>query len=409
MFNLIPYQNKNKLFIFLNFFLILTFFYFVIDNSFYFFNKILFQDNNKHFYDLKMVHNSLVGLINNIDIYEIKYPFHENPKSAYPPYTFELLKNLGKLDWEVFLKYFIFFQILSFFLLFYYSYKLFPLEKIKYLYPIIYFFCLNFSIGLGGTVTGNIAVILYALLAVGFIQLFNKKTIFFNFVILIISLFKFYFLIFYFFPIFLYGFREIKKIIFFISLFILINYFYYVFQPELYLSWLEYVNIQTSRSNLNPWVGTDITQSLLSLSSIISSFFNIDYHLNSIMLNLFYFFTFSTTLFCVFFIYSPIFIKKKSKKIRLKLLSIAILAMHVVYPRLLPFDFFLIIPVYFFLVSEVIFSKNKNKNFGMKFILFFIFLCVQDSQIGLLSISLLFFIICFLEFKKKDPLSIIKS
>ena len=95
MFNLIPYQNKNKLFIFLNFFLILTFFYFVIDNSFYFFNKILFQDNNKHFYDLKMVHNSLVGLINNIDIYEIKHPLHENPKSAYPPYTFELLKNFN--------------------------------------------------------------------------------------------------------------------------------------------------------------------------------------------------------------------------------------------------------------------------------------------------------------------------
>ena len=132
MFNLIPYQNKNKLFIFLNFFLILTFFYFV-------------------------------GLA-----------LHEG--SHIKLSDFELLKNLGKLDWEVFLKYFIFFQILSFFLLFYYSYKLFPLEKIKYLYPIIYFFCLNFSIGLGGTVTGNIAVILYALLAVGFIQLFNKKT-----------------------------------------------------------------------------------------------------------------------------------------------------------------------------------------------------------------------------------------
>ena len=83
------------------------------------------------------------------------------------------------------LKCFIFFQILSFISLFYYSYKLYPLDKIKYLYPFIYFFSFNFSIGLGGTVTGNTTVILYGILSLGLIYLFKKRIIIARFINLV--------------------------------------------------------------------------------------------------------------------------------------------------------------------------------------------------------------------------------
>ena len=406
MFNLISYNNENKTFKFLNILLLILFAWVIFNSSSYMVEKVIFGKHD-NFYDLKLVYNSLVGLLNGEDIYKVYPPYYDQPKSAYPPYTFNLIKTLGKLDWEVFLRGFIFLQILSFISLFYYSYKLFPLEKIKYLYPLIYFYSFNFSVGASGTVTGNIAILLYGLLSLGFVQLFNKKIIFFNFIIFFISLFKFYFLIFYFFPIFLYGFKQIKQVAFFTIVLFAINFIYYIYQPELFNSWIEYVNIQTSRSEFNPWIGTDITQSFASVTSKIGNFFNIKTYPSSLILNLFYFIVTTLTLFCIFFIYSPIFfIKNNNKNSKIKIISIGLLSIYVVFPRLLSFDFFLIIPVYYFLINEIVFSKNENKNFGIKFILFVLFLCVQDSQIGLASFSLLFFLICYLEFKNKDPLLI---
>ena len=55
----------------------------------------------------------------------------------------------------------------------------------------MYFFGFNFSLGLGGTVVGNIAIILYSIVSLAIVCLFKKKILAF-----IATLFKFYFLLF---------------------------------------------------------------------------------------------------------------------------------------------------------------------------------------------------------------------
>ena len=72
------------------------------------------------------------------------------------------------------------------------------------------------------------------------------------------------------------------------------------------------------------------------------------------------------------------------------------------------YDFFLIIPVYYFLVIKIKFFENENKNFFTKFTLLFIFLCVQDTHSGLCSFALLFFLILYAEYDKRNPLKLMR-
>ena len=111
MFNLISYNNENKTFKFLNILLLILFAWVIFNSSSYMVEKVIFGKHD-NFYDLKLVYNSLVGLLNGEDIYKVYPPYYDQPKSAYPPYTFNLIKTLGKLDWEVFLRGFIFLQMI---------------------------------------------------------------------------------------------------------------------------------------------------------------------------------------------------------------------------------------------------------------------------------------------------------
>ena len=179
MFDLILESKKNKVFRFFNFLLLISFAWVVLINTSYFFEKIIFGQNEV-FYDLKLIHNSLIGILNGQDVYEIFPPYFDQPTTSLPPYLLEIFKNMGRLNYSTFLNYFLFFQITSLILLFFYSYKIFPLSNIKYIYPFIYFFCFNFSLGIAGTIVGNIAVILYGIVALALICLHKKEILIFN-------------------------------------------------------------------------------------------------------------------------------------------------------------------------------------------------------------------------------------
>ena len=406
MFELIV-GNKKKIFKFFNFLLLISFIWIIFINSSYFFEKIIFG-NHEHFFDLKLVHNSFIETLNGKNTYEIYPPYYDQPTTSLPPHFLLIFKNLGNTDWLIFVKYFIFLQILSYILLFYYSYKLFPLEKIKYLYPFMYFFGFNFSLGLGGTVVGNIAIILYSIVSLGIVYLFRKKILIFNFLIFLVALFKFYFLLFYFLPVFLYGIKYIKSIFIFIALLILINFISYNNNPELFKSWLDLLEIQTARNSYNPWIGSDITQAFASVSWKIGTFFNIDIYPKAWVSNSFYFTITAIIFSSIFFIYNPKYRNTKDLDQNLTILSFGLLTIFLLYPRLMIYDFFVIIPAYYFLVIKINFFENKNKNFFSKFILLFIFLCVQDAHSGLCSFALLFFLILFAEYKKRNPLKLMR-
>ena len=406
MFELIV-RNKKKIFKFFNFLLLISFIWIIFINSSYFFEKIIFG-NHEHFFDLKLVHNSFIETLNGKNTYEIYPPYYDQPTTSLPPHFLLIFKNLGNTDWLIFVKYFIFLQILSYILLFYYSYKLFPLEKIKYLYPFMYFFGFNFSLGLGGTVVGNIAIILYSIVSLGIVYLFRKKILIFNFLIFLVALFKFYFLLFYFLPVFLYGIKYIKSIFIFIALLILINFISYNNNPELFKSWLDLLEIQTARNSYNPWIGSDITQAFASVSWKIGTFFNIDIYPKAWVSNSFYFTITAIIFSSIFFIYNPKYRNTKDLDQNLTILSFGLLTIFLLYPRLMIYDFFIIIPAYYFLVIKINFFENENKNFFSKFILLFIFLCVQDTHSGLSSFALLFFLILYAEYKKRNPLKLMR-
>ena len=404
MFELIS-ENKNKLFKILNFLLLISFFWVVFINSSYFFEKVIYG-NHEHFYDLKLIHDSFIETLNGIDTYVIFPPYYNQPTTSLPPYLVDLFKSFGYLDFSLFTKIFVFFQIISIGLIFFYSYKLFPLKKIKYFYPIIYFFCFNFSLGLS-TVVGNIAIILYGIISLGIFYLYKKRVFLFCLLIFITSLFKFFLIIFYFLPILLFGFRYLKIIVFFLLTLFFINFIYFINNPEIYKSWINYINIQLLRTPNNPWIGADITQAFITIiSKTVNFFFNINYYPSSLLSNFIYFFTTGISFLLVFLIYNPKFKKNESFENKLKMISLGLLLIFLFYPKLMIYDFFIIVPAYYYLIKKIDFSLNQNTNFFIKLFLFVLFLCVQDTHAGLCSLATLFFLICFLENKNKDPLKL---
>ena len=406
MFELIV-GNKKKIFKFFNFLLLISFIWIIFINTSYFFEKIIFG-SHEHFFDLKLIHNSFIETLNGKNTYEIYPPYYDQPTTSLPPHFLLIFKDFGNIDWLIFVKYFIFLQILSYILLFYYSYKLFPLSKIKYLYPFMYFFGFNFSLGLGGTVVGNIAIILYSIVSLAIVCLFKKKILTFNFLIFIATLFKFYFLLFYFLPVFVYGIKYLKSIFIFISLLILINFISYINNPELFQSWIDLLEIQTARNSYNPWIGSDITQAFASVIWKIGTYFDINIYPKSWISNFFYFTITGIIFSSIFFIYNPKYRNTRNLDENLTILSFGLLTIFLLYPRLMIYDFFLIIPVYYFLVIKIKFFENENKNFFTKFTLLFIFLCVQDTHSGLCSFALLFFLILYAEYDKRNPLKLMR-
>ena len=177
MINLIQYDRKSRFFKYLNLLLLVVFLYVVIQNTLYFYEKIIFG-NHENFYDLRLIYNSLIDTINKQNTYKIFPPYFDQPTTSIPPYILILIKDLGNITYENFIKIFIFLEIIAIIFLFFYSYKLFPLDKIKFFYPFVYFFCFNFSLGLAGTVVGNIAVLLYSLIGISLVFLYKGKIFF---------------------------------------------------------------------------------------------------------------------------------------------------------------------------------------------------------------------------------------
>ena len=405
MVNLIIENKKNKIQKFLNFLLLISFAWVVFINTSYFIEKVIFGQTEV-FYDLKIIHNSFVEILNGVNTYEIFPPYFDQPTTSIPPYLIMVLKDLGKLNFSTFLNYFLFLQTISLILLFFYSYKLFPLSNIKYLYPFIYFFCFNFSLGIAGTIVGNISVILYGIIAIGLIFLHKKKILVFNCLILFASLFKFYYLIFYFLPIFVYGLKYLKSVCVFLFILILINLYSYLNNPEFYKSWIDLMSIQTSRGPDNPWIGNDITQSFASVIYTVSKFFNFEFYPSSVVSNTFYFLITTLAFVSIFYIYNPARRNTNNINKNLVMISLGLLIIFLFYPRLMIHDYFLIVPVYYYFVTKIKFSLDKNINFFTKFALLFIFLCVQDSHASLGSMALLFFLIMYGEFKQRKPLEL---
>ena len=395
-------NDKKKIVLYLNTILIISFIWVIFVNTSYFFEKTVFGEHELYS-DLKLIHNNFVDYLANKNPYEFDSNFW--PKGSIPPFILKTFSSLGKIEFQIVKNYFIVLEIISLILLLYYSYKLFPLKKVKYLYPLIYFFSFNFSNG-SSVMFGNDASILYSMIGIGIIFLYKEKILIFMILVLIASLFKFHYFLFYFLPFLLYGWKSLKYIVPFFLFIILVYFFSYLDDKELFNSWLDILNVIILRNVNNPWAGVDITQIFINILWYTGQNLNINLYPNYFISNIFWFlFTFISFI-SIFFIFHN---KNINNEKKLKILSLGILTITLFYPRLIFYDFFLIVPVYYYLTRTIRFFEDKNRNIAIKFILFLFFLVVQDSHTAITALSLLFFLIVYSEFKNNDPLLINKK
>ena len=236
-FSLKKFVIKNEL-NFLYFFLLLA----IFNNVSHFVRKNLLGDR-VDFWDFHVYWCSAKKFINGINPYggeTIKNclsQFNFDLYFSYPPIVLKFLSFLGYFNLNTAKIIWIAIVLISFLVIIFYLKKIYQIPK-------IFFFTLLLIFTGGGLIwsallAGNISIILYAILSIGIYYLIKKKKEIYYLSIFFISLVKFPFLIFFFMPIFLYGYKEIKKSFFYLFLTLFIYYLQFYFDKELFMSFLN--------------------------------------------------------------------------------------------------------------------------------------------------------------------------
>ena len=203
-------------------------------------------------------------------------------------------------------------------------------------------------------------------------------------------------------PIFLYGYKEIKKSFFYLFLTLFIYYLQFYFDKELFMSFLNSTKTYKSEGFLLIH-GTGI-----GVHGIIDLYQNILYEKTSLKLfnpsGLISFFI-HILISGIFFLSSFFLFQKKNINLNQTklLISFFIVIFLCCFPRISSYDFFLIISSFFYIVRN---SRIKLLSYNWKFILSLLtisVLAIYDSKYPAFVISF-FLLLCFyLQIKNKDP------
>ena len=316
----------------------------------------------------------------------------------YSPATLEIIKYLGSVNIVTANFIWIFLEILSIFSVFYVLKKVF---KFDYNWRNFLLICFSFgSIFFFSFISGNISFILYGLIAFGIFFLKKKLFHFYYLIILFISFFKFYYLSFLLLPFYLLRWKSLKSIIFYVIVFFLIQYYFYLRNPDLTLAFLDVIQgkyedvlpirFQTGTGLYSiiekmPWIFLDVNE-------YESSFF-------SLKINLMLWFIISFTI-----IFSTFICLKKIKNkdnYFLYSISFGILAINLLIPRLVAYDLILTVPILFYILNQINFKVLTFDKFKSKFFFIFIFLILFDHHFPFLVIITFLTLFNYSEFYKK--------
>ena len=391
-------ENELK---FLYFFLILS----VFNNFSHFIRKNILGDRID-FWDFHVYWCSANKFINGINPYggiTIKNclsQFNFDLYFSYPPIVLKFLSFLGYLQLNTAKIIWIIIIGISFFIIIFFLKKTYQIPRI-----IFFSFLLIFTAGglvWSALLAGNISIILYAILSIGIYYLIKKKKEIYYLSVFFISLAKFPFLIFFFMPIFLYGYKETKKSFFYLFLTLFIYYLQFYFDKELFMSFLNSTKTYKSENFLLIH-GTGI-----GVHGIIDLYQNILYEKTSLKLlnpsGLISFFI-HILISGIFFLSSFFLFQKKNINLNQTklLISFFIVIFLCCFPRISSYDFFLIISSFFYIVRN---SRIKLLSYNWKFILSLLtisILAIYDSKYPAFVISF-FLLLCFyLQIKNKDP------
>lgn len=278
-------------------------------------------------------------------------------------------------------------EIISFFIIFENSTKIFNLKK-NFFNFFIFLFAFG-GVSWTGLFSGNISIILYALISISIYELYKKKIINFCLLILIVSFFKPYLLLFLILGLALYKKEFIQYFIYTFIVAIFLNFVSFLIHPENFNNYINVILYSTTKeyyANLGSGVGLiGLLDGLLKSLS----FENKDLIISKI------FWFFSTIIFLLTYISNS----EKDKRLNL---AYGILITNLLNPYLMNYDFYILIPSLIFLIKKNIFFENikLNKIFYYSSLIYVI--TIHDKFACLFLSSLFLFFIIKNNFLKKE-------
>ena len=317
------------------------------------------------------------------------------------PSTLEILKYIGLINIKTANFFWVFLEIISFFLIF-----IVLKETFKFNYEWRNFFLILFSFGgilFFSFFSGNISVILYGFLAIGIFFLKKKLFNYYYLIVLFVSLFKFYYLTFLLLPFYILGWKSLRNILVSIILFFVIQYFFYIRDPDLTIVFLDVIQGKYQDNlPIRFLTGTGLYSIIEKMPWVFLGINNFEESFFSIETNLFLWFTVSFLIsLTVFFCLNSNRIKN-SKNHFLFCISFGILVINLIIPRLVVYDLILTVPILFYLLNQINFKKFQINEFKSKFFFIFLFLVFFDHHFPFFIIVAFLTLFIYSELYKKN-------
>ena len=315
--------------------------------------------------------------------------------------TLELLKYIGLINIKTANFLWVFLEIISLFLVFIIFGKIFKFDQ-NWRNIFLFFFSFG-SVVFFSFFSGNLSVILYGFLAIGIYFLEKRLFNYYYITILFVSLFKFYYLTFLLLPFYILGWKSIKKILITFFLFFVIQYFFYIKNPELTITFFDVIQGKYQEDLPTRFLtGTGLYSIIEKMPLIFLGINNFENSFFSLQTNLFIWFIISTTIFLSILYCLNNKKIKNSKNQFLFCISFGILVISLIIPRLVVYDLILTVPILFYLLNRIDFKKFKIDEFKSKFFFIFLFLVFFDHHFPFFAIISLLTLFIYSEFYKKD-------
>jgi len=315
--------------------------------------------------------------------------------------TLELLKYIGLINIKTANFLWVFLEIISLFLVFIIFGKIFKFDQ-NWRNIFLFFFSFG-SVVFFSFFSGNLSVILYGFLAIGIYFLEKRLFNYYYITILFVSLFKFYYLTFLLLPFYILGWKSIKKILITFFLFFVIQYFFYIKNPELTITFFDVIQGKYQEDLPTRFLtGTGLYSIIEKMPWIFLGINNFENSFFSLQTNLFIWFIISSTIFLSILYCLNNKKIKNSKNHFLFCISFGILVISLIIPRLVVYDLILTVPILFYLLNRIDFKKFKIDEFKSKFFFIFLFLVFFDHHFPFFAIISMLTLFIYSEFYKKD-------
>ena len=315
--------------------------------------------------------------------------------------TLELLKYIGLINIKTANFLWVFLEIISLFLVFIIFGKIFKFDQ-NWRNIFLFFFSFG-SVVFFSFFSGNLSVILYGFLAIGIYFLEKRLFNYYYITILFVSLFKFYYLTFLLLPFYILGWKSIKKILITFFLFFVIQYFFYIKNPELTITFFDVIQGKYQEDLPTRFLtGTGLYSIIEKMPWIFLGINNFENSFFSLQTNLFIWFIISSTIFLSILYCLNNKKIKNSKNHFLFCISFGILVISLIIPRLVVYDLILTVPILFYLLNRIDFKKFKIDEFKSKFFFIFLFLVFFDHHFPFFAIISLLTLFIYSEFYKND-------